>query len=275
MLDPLGHFTQFMLRMRALLKKILARSEQKWDDKTNEEDKEQFQDGVRELVKLKNVPLKKRYFDECYEKTNLNFFSDVSLESMCSVVYLRAEDDHSAKKFFVIGKCRNAPIKQQTIRKRKLQAALYFVRLRQLITADHDTLIQPLTHWRDSMTVLQWLNSSDRKQQVFVANPVREILDQSTVDEWRLVKDSGNPAREVLCVTVVGKWLAKLAGLAEVEPKQLSRVSKAGWYHDFLLMINQTESIMDWSRFSKYKNWLTWLFTVSDLNHSSVEFSAH
>ena len=43
------------------------------------------------------------------------------------------------------------------------------------------------------MTILQWLHSAQKKQQVFVANRVGEILDQSPVDEWRQVKGTMNP----------------------------------------------------------------------------------
>ena len=34
-------------------------------------------------------------------------------------------------------------------------------------------------------TGLQWLNGADKKQPVFVANRVVEILDSSTIDQWR------------------------------------------------------------------------------------------
>ena len=84
---------------------------------------------------------------------------------------------------FVIGKCRVAPMKQQTIPTLELHAALYSARLRQLTTEDHDIQIHTVTHWTDSMTALQWLQSAHKMKQVFVANRVGDILDQSTVDE--------------------------------------------------------------------------------------------
>ena len=113
---------------------------------------------------------------------------------MCKVAYLRAEDDDGVEVSFVIGKCRIDLMKQQTILKLELQAALYLVRLRQLITEDHNIQIQTVTHWTEFMTVLQWLHSAHKKQQVFVAKRVGKALDQSTVDEWRHVKCTMNPA---------------------------------------------------------------------------------
>ena len=83
----------------------------------------------------------------------MHIFSDASLESLCIIAYVRAEDEDGVKLSFVIGKCRVAPMKQQTIPKLELQAALYSVRLRQLITEDHDIQIHKVTRWTDSMTV--------------------------------------------------------------------------------------------------------------------------
>ena len=41
---------------------------------------------------------------------------------------------------------------------------------------------------------LQSLHSAHKRQQIFVAKRFGEILDQSTVDEWRHVKGTMNPA---------------------------------------------------------------------------------
>ena len=71
---------------------------------------------------------------------------------------------------FLLGNCGIAPIKQLSIARLELQAALYSVPLRKLMAEEHDLLIDSVTHWTDSITVLQWLHSVDRKQNVVVAN---------------------------------------------------------------------------------------------------------
>ena len=255
--DPLGLFAPFTMKMRVLLKTIWAKIGQQWDDKIEEEDERQFLDWVKELAELKNMPLKRRYFDKWYKKKDLHIFSDASLESMCIVAYLRAEDDEGVELSFVIGKCRIAPTKQQTIPKLELQAALYSVRLRELITENHDIQVQTVTHWTDSMTVLQWLHSALKKQQVFVANRDGEILDQSTVDEWQHVKGTMNPAgigtRGVTVSQLLGsEWVNGPAWLKQRPgswPEQTTLVDD----DDIALMTTPAESVIDWSRFSKYK----------------------
>ena len=70
---------------------------------------------------------------------------------------------------------------------------MYSVRLRTLIVQEHDLHIDIVTHWTDSVTVLQWLQSADKKN-VFVANRAADILENSTIDEWKHVKSEINPS---------------------------------------------------------------------------------
>ena len=170
---------------------------------------------------------------------------------------MRAEDEDGVELSSVIGKCRVALMKQQTIRKLELQAALYSVRLGQLITEDHDIHIQEVMHWTDSLTVLQWLHSGYKKQQMFVANRAGEILDQSSLDEWRHVKGTMNPAdigtRGVTKSQLLeSEWLNGPAWLKQ-NPGSWPGQVKLVDYDDNALITSPTENVIDWSRFSKYE----------------------
>ena len=61
------------------------------------------------------------------------------------------------------------------------------------IAQKHDLQIDSVAHSTDSVTVLQWLHSADR-QNVFVANRAAEILENSTIDEWKHVIGELNPS---------------------------------------------------------------------------------
>ena len=61
---------------------------------------------------------------------------------------------------------------------------------RSMILKDHDVKIGKITHWSVSTTVLRWLQSAHKKQQVFVANRTAEILESSSMDQWKNVKGS-------------------------------------------------------------------------------------
>ena len=111
---------------------------------------------------------------------------------MCIVAYL--QDEATLKLTYVIGKCRVAPISHMTIPKLELQAAVYRLRLRKQILNEHDVKFDKIFLWTDSSTVLQWLQAAHKKQQVFVANRAAEILENSSMDQWRHVKGVENPA---------------------------------------------------------------------------------
>ena len=111
---------------------------------------------------------------------------------MYVVAYL--QDEATLKLTYVIGKGRLAPIRHMTVSKLELQAAVYGVRLRKQILIEHDVKIDKIYYWTDSSTVLQWLQVAHKKQQVFVANRAAEILENSSMDQWRHVKGVENPA---------------------------------------------------------------------------------
>ena len=98
-------------------------------------------------------------------------FADASEDTMCAVAYLRSQPkEYSADLAFVIGKCRVAPMRHLSIPQLELQAAVMAVRLKEQIVKEHEMRINSCSFWSDSTTVLQWIHSSHRKQQVFVAN---------------------------------------------------------------------------------------------------------
>ena len=124
-------------------------------------------------------------------KVDLHIFSDASLEAMCMVAYLRKQENGEVA--FVIGNCRVAPIRNMTVAKLEMHAAVFGVRLRELILEEHDIEVDRIIHCKDS-TVLQWLHASNNKQPFFVANGVDEILENSTIDQWRHVEGKLNSA---------------------------------------------------------------------------------
>ena len=186
--DPMGIFAPFTMRMRMLLESIWIRFGQSWDEKFADNDEQVFLDWVTEMQSIKNTPLPRNYFSDNPKNVELHIFNDASLEAMCIVAYFRAEVNDGVEVFFVLGKCRIAPIKQLYLPRIELQAAVHSVRLRTLIVQEHDIRINSVTHWTDSVTVLQRLHSADKKQIVFVANRAAEILENSTIDGWKHVK---------------------------------------------------------------------------------------
>ena len=95
---------------------------------------------------------------------------------------------------FAMGKARVAPMKHHTIPELELMAAVTATRLKQMLLKEHECNFSGIFMWTDSTTVLQWIRNNDKKQPVFVANRVAEILDSTTVDQWNHIDGVKNPA---------------------------------------------------------------------------------
>ena len=190
--DPLGICSPFTIRMRLLLKKIWAAKGQAWDEPLSDEFRKPFIEWCQELQLIRTMNVQRLYLKPEPKQLNLHLFTDASEDAMCIVAYL--QDADSLQLSYIVGKCRVAPIRHMTIPKLELQAAVYGVRLRDLIIDQHDVNFDKFYHWTDSSTVLQWLQGAHKKQPVFVANRVAEILESSTADEWYHVKGIENPA---------------------------------------------------------------------------------
>ena len=85
----------------------------------------------------------------------ITFPTHLSMD-MLPVAYLRFVDDLGRVHcMFVIGKMRNAPLKQRPVPRLLLQAAAVSTRLHLMIMDELDLSINSATFWTDSMTVLQ------------------------------------------------------------------------------------------------------------------------
>ena len=76
---------------------------------------------------------------------------------------------------YLIGKCKFAPIKQISIPKLELEAAVIGVRLFSTIMKESSFHNTRSTLWTESQVVLYWL-STTKEQPVFLADRLKEML---------------------------------------------------------------------------------------------------
>ena len=254
--NPLGIVSPFAIRMRLLLKSIWKENGQSWDKELNEENRHAFEKWASEMIQANQMVLKRTYFESGVNKVDLHIFSDASLEAMCMVAYLRKQENGEVA--FVIGICRVAPIRNMTVAKLEMQAAVFGVRLRE----ENDIEVDEIVHWTDSTTVLQWLHASNNKQPVFLANRVAEILENSTIDQWRHVEGKKNPAdvgTRGMTVEALkeSEWLTGPAWLTETEdawPKAPERLQfSIREEPEPVMEAAVMEDAFEWERFGSFK----------------------
>ena len=263
--DPIGLFALFSVRMRRLLKNIWTKNGQHWDNKVEPGEEAEFLKWKEQLPIVAEKSTDRRYFNTLENKIELHLFADASEDTMCAVAYLRSQPkEYSSGLAFVIGKCRVAPMLHLSIPRLELQAAVMAVRLKEQIVKEHEMKIHSYSFWSDSTTVLQWIHSSHRKQQVFVANRVAEILDTTVVSQWKHVSGINNPAdigTRAIKVDELkrSEWLTGPAWLKQPEsewPEQFNLIFTADKENipmsTFITQAAEMKPIVQWGQFSNF-----------------------
>ena len=262
---PIGLFAPFSVHMRRLLKGIWTKNGQHWDKEVEPGEDAKFLRWKEQLKFVAETSIARRYFYTARDKIELHVFADSSEDTMCAVAYLRSQPkEYSADLAFVIGKCRVAPMRHLSIPRLELQAAVMAVRLKEQIVKEHEMKISSCSFCSDSFTVLQWIHSSHRKQQVFVAHRVAEILDTTDVSQWKQLSGINNPAdigTRAINIEELKRieWLTGPAWLKRPEtewPEQVNLVFASDEENIpasvFSTQTEEKKAVIQWERFSNF-----------------------
>ena len=195
--DPLGFIAPYAMKAKLLLQ-TLSRKRLGWDDTLEETDKEQWKRWLDDLPKLHQIQVdrcfKPQGFGEIKE-VELHLFSDASRQGYAAVAYLRLKDvANQVHCAFVMGKARLAPIREISIPRLELTAAVISVRLSKIIREELDMTIDRVCYWSDSTSVLKCINNESKRFHTFESNRLTVIRNGSKPSEWRYVNRDDNPA---------------------------------------------------------------------------------
>ena len=125
-----------------LLLQELCRRKLEWDEEINQTEKKQWLRWLSDLSKLKEVKIGRCFKPDGFgeiQTAELHLFSDGSRDGYCAVAYLRLVDDRDRIHCsFVLGRARVAPIREITIPRLELSAAVVSVQLRETIQRELD-----------------------------------------------------------------------------------------------------------------------------------------
>ena len=201
-------------------------------------------------------------------KVQLHVFGDASEKGFGAVCYTRyVFPDGRIEVAFVITKTRVAPLRQLSISRLKLQAALLAVRLADIINEKLTLHTSKTVFWSDSRPVLLYILNESRQFHTFVANRVAEIQDCTQPAQWRFVSGHLNPADD--CTRGLGasemtsdcRWVVGPIFLYESEehwpsedftwqiPDEDAELKKTGWCG---LLSDPAKSQPDPTKFSSW-----------------------
>ncbi|XP_062422203.1 uncharacterized protein LOC119220568 [Pungitius pungitius] len=196
--DPLGFLAPFSMPAKLLLQELCRRNFG-WDDAIPHFFSKQWSNWLEDLQRVSKFQadrcIKPRDFGEPVT-AQLHHFSDASQVGYGSVSYVRLEKDHKVHVAFLVGKARVAPLKQTTIPRLELTAAVLAVRVDKMLRKELQLKLEKSIFWTDSTTVLKYISSETRRFHTFVANRTSFIRDTVDVEQWRYVSSKENPADE-------------------------------------------------------------------------------
>lgn len=195
--DPLGFIAPYVMKAKLLLQ-MLCRKGVGWDDPLEESEMAQWKRWLDDLPKLQMVRVNRCFkpmgFGEVKE-TQLHLFSDASRFGYASVAYLRLKDaNNQIHCSFIMGKARLAPVREISIPRLELTAAVISVRLSKIIREELDATIQRVCYWTDSTSVLKCINNENKRFHTFESNRLTVIRSGSDPSEWKYVNREDNPA---------------------------------------------------------------------------------
>ena len=195
--DPLGFIAPYTMKAKLLLQ-MLSRKKIGWDDALEENERDQWKRWLDDVKKLEAVKInrcfKPRGFGEVRD-VQLHMFSDASRQGYSGVAYLRLEDvTGRVQCSFVLGKARLAPIREISIPRLELTAAVISVKLSRMIQDELDLTVNKVIYWTDSLSVLKCINNEKKRFHTFESNRLTIIHDGSKPSEWRYVNRENNPA---------------------------------------------------------------------------------
>jgi hypothetical protein len=193
--DPPGFTAPFILPAKILMQE-LCRRKLIWDDLVEADHVKRLNTWLKELPRIEQLRVPR-----CIKPTNtpeivstqLRTFADASQLGYGAVSYIRFEDiGGNVHCSFVMAKSRVAPLKETTIPRLELSAAVVATRLDKMVRHESDIRIDASQFWTDSTCVLGYLKN--RIFQTFVANRIATILETSSPIQWRYVTSEQNPA---------------------------------------------------------------------------------
>ena len=195
--DPIGLVSPFILQGKRILQDI-CQSCKDWDEPIPEDIRTRWSKWKLEAPNLAKIKIRRCYTPESLgtiKKIELHHFSDASVVGYGQCSYLRVIDkEGEIATSLVIAKSRVTPVKQVTIPRLELQAAVTSARVAAFL--DKELQMKDIEHhfWTDSQVVIGYLRNETKRFHVFVANRVQVIRDLTDIHNWHYVDTKVNPA---------------------------------------------------------------------------------
>lgn len=192
--DPLGILSPIIITAKIIMQELWL-CKLSWDESLPDDILQKFINYSNNLAKLNTITIPRFMLIDNHIHIELHGFCDSSEKAYGSCIYIKSTDAMgNCIVNLVSSKSKVAPIKNVTLPRLELCAAVTLAKLVAKTVTALKLNINKTYLWSDSTITLNWLKSSPLKWKTFVANRVTEIQNLTTPNDWYHVKSLENPA---------------------------------------------------------------------------------
>ncbi|XP_070527718.1 uncharacterized protein [Cardiocondyla obscurior] len=192
--DPLGLLGPVIVVAKIIMQNTWQ-TQMGWEESVPQEFHQRWVDFRHELIYLKEIRVPRWVGSKDMHNLQLHGFCDASEKAYGACVYVRTREGPAKYKIVLLAsKSRVAPIKAISLPRLELCAAVLLAELTEKICTALNERKRSLFLWTDSTITLNWIASSSRRWNSFVANRVGEIQRATDIADWRHVPSAENPA---------------------------------------------------------------------------------
>ena len=196
--DPIGFAAAFLIRAKIGLQRLWQQGLD-WDEELSSEVSKWWTEFFAEIEDFNNVSFPRSLTPpNTIRLPTLCIFADASRDAFGACSYLRWEKSSgNYESRFISAKSRVAPLKELTIPRLELQAAVLASRLYKTIIEECRLQLERVIFFTDSMIVLTWIRSQSREFKPFVSSRVAEIQTNCDPSTWRHIPSEHNVADDL------------------------------------------------------------------------------
>lgn len=195
--DPLGFLSPVTIQGRSLLRELTIENGE-WDAPLPGHLQAEWVRWKSSLQCLQDIQIPRCYTSlstSAASTRELCVFADASTKAIAAVAYLKVTDENGCSEVgFVLGKAKLAPVKETTIPRLELCAAVLAVEIAETVVSSMDSHMNSVTFYSDSKVVLGYINNEQRRFYVYVSNRVQRIRQATSPQQWKYVPSELNPA---------------------------------------------------------------------------------
>jgi len=190
--DPLGFLTPFIVKLKCILQD-LWKLKIDWDESLPREYQELAQSYISSSQYLDSVEIPRQVCLSDIRYCVLEVYCDASKRAYGAVVYVAVNTENNLKRRLLISKSRVAPLKDMSVPRLELSAALVAARLISFVRSEFgfDGVVRAFS---DSQVTLHWIRNEKKQWKTFVENRVEKIRKLIPPSAWSYVPSEINPA---------------------------------------------------------------------------------